>query len=88
MRYLHTMVRVRDLPDVRVLKLNDRGERDISFNFLGKDNDTLNAAVGNHDDAATASAIERLQALLPPQSLTLLRARAWAAHAGGNAVRI
>ncbi|MBB4101931.1 efflux RND transporter permease subunit [Allorhizobium borbori] len=38
--------RVRDLPDVRVLKLNDRGERDISFNFLGKDNDTLNAAVG------------------------------------------
>ena len=44
----------------------------------------LNAAVGIHDDAATASAIERLQALLPPQSLTLLRARAWAAHAGGN----
>ncbi len=38
--------RVRDLPDVRVLKLNDRAEREISFNFLANDNDRLNDAVG------------------------------------------
>ena len=31
--------------DIRVLKLNDRGERDISFNFLSKNEDELNQAV-------------------------------------------
>ncbi len=25
-----------DIPDVRVMKLNDRGERDLSFNLLSK----------------------------------------------------
>ncbi|MCX8996681.1 efflux RND transporter permease subunit [Rhizobiaceae bacterium BDR2-2] len=38
--------RVRDIPDVRVLRLNDRAERDITFNFLGNDNEALNEAVG------------------------------------------
>ena len=40
----------------------------------------LHAAVGDADAAATGAAIARLEALLPAQSLTLLRARAWAAH--------
>lgn len=40
----------------------------------------LHAAVGDADAAATGAAIARLETLLPPQSLTLLRARAWAAH--------
>ena len=44
----------------------------------------LNAAVASHDAAASANAIAQLQELLPAQSLTLLRARAWAAHGGGN----
>jgi hypothetical protein len=44
----------------------------------------LNTAVGAHDDDARIAAIARLQALLPAGSLTLLRARAWAAHGGGD----
>ncbi|OWK24404.1 hypothetical protein AJ87_22125 [Rhizobium yanglingense] len=38
--------RVKDIPDVRILKLNDRGERDLSFNFLSKNEKDLNEAVG------------------------------------------
>lgn len=45
----------------------------------------LNAAIGDHDAPATDAALGELQRLLPPQSLTLLRARAWAAHARGDA---
>lgn len=47
----------------------------------------LNAAVGEHDADATTAAIARLQALLPAGSLTLLRARAWAAHGQGDYAR-
>ncbi|MDQ0457163.1 efflux RND transporter permease subunit [Rhizobium paknamense] len=36
--------RLRDIPDIRVQKLNDRGERDLAFNFLSKDEDALNDA--------------------------------------------
>ncbi|UVD55838.1 efflux RND transporter permease subunit [Rhizobium sp. Pop5] len=35
-----------DIPDVHILKLNDRGERDLSFNFLSKNEKDLNEAVG------------------------------------------
>ncbi|MFA7415550.1 MAG: efflux RND transporter permease subunit [Rhizobium sp.] len=38
--------RLQPIPDIRVMKLNDRGERDISFNFLSKSEEDLNAAVG------------------------------------------
>ncbi|MEB3047090.1 efflux RND transporter permease subunit [Rhizobium mulingense] len=38
--------KVRDIPDVHILKLNDRGERDLSFNFLSKNEKDLNDAVG------------------------------------------
>ncbi|MBB4063219.1 efflux RND transporter permease subunit [Gellertiella hungarica] len=38
--------KLRSIPDIRVLKLNDRGERDLSFNFLSKDEHALEKAVG------------------------------------------
>ncbi|NNU51257.1 efflux RND transporter permease subunit [Rhizobium sp. WYCCWR 11279] len=38
--------KLRDIPDVHILKLNDRGERDLSFNFLSKNDKDLNDAVG------------------------------------------
>jgi multidrug efflux pump subunit AcrB len=38
--------KLRDIPDVHILKLNDRGERDLSFNFLSKNEKDLNDAVG------------------------------------------
>ncbi|KSV94979.1 efflux RND transporter permease subunit [Sinorhizobium sp. GL28] len=37
--------RVRDIPDVRVIKLNDRGERDLSFNLLSNNEAELDQAV-------------------------------------------
>lgn len=37
---------VRSIPDVRILKLNDRGERDLAFNLLSKNDVDLNKAVG------------------------------------------
>ena len=33
------------IPDVHILKLNERGDRDMSFNFLAKNEDDLNKAV-------------------------------------------
>ena len=38
--------KLRSIPDVHILKLNERGERDISFNFLAKNEADLNKAVG------------------------------------------
>lgn len=38
--------KLRPIPDIRVLKLNDRGDRDISYNFLSKNEDDLNQAIG------------------------------------------
>lgn len=38
--------KLRHIPDVRILKLNDRGERDLSFNFLSKNERDLSNAVG------------------------------------------
>lgn len=37
--------KVRSIPDVHILKLNDRGERDLSFNFLSTDEKDLEKAV-------------------------------------------
>jgi multidrug efflux pump subunit AcrB len=36
--------KLKPIADIRVLKLNDRGERDLSFNFLSKNEDDLNEA--------------------------------------------
>ncbi|MDI7860679.1 efflux RND transporter permease subunit [Rhizobiaceae bacterium n13] len=38
--------KLRSIPDVHILKLNDRGERDLSFNFLSKSEKDLNEAIG------------------------------------------
>ncbi|MEZ2131069.1 MULTISPECIES: efflux RND transporter permease subunit [unclassified Sinorhizobium] len=38
--------KLRSIPDVRITKLNDRGERDLSFNFLSRSDKDLNEAVG------------------------------------------
>ncbi len=40
-----------DIPDVRAFKLNDRGERDISFSILSKDEAALNEAVARLEEA-------------------------------------
>ena len=37
--------KLKAVPDVRILKLNDRGERDISFNFLAKNEADLEKAI-------------------------------------------
>jgi multidrug efflux pump subunit AcrB len=36
--------KLRPIADIRVMKLNDRGDRDISFNFLSKNEEELNEA--------------------------------------------
>ncbi len=36
--------RVSDIPDVRILKLNDRGERDITYNFTASNSEDLDKA--------------------------------------------
>ena len=37
--------KLRDVPDIHVLKLNDRGDRDLAFNLLSNNEEDLNAAV-------------------------------------------
>jgi hydrophobe/amphiphile efflux-1 (HAE1) family protein len=37
--------KLKDIPDIHVLKLNDRGDRDLSFRFLSDNEDELNDAV-------------------------------------------
>lgn len=61
-------------------------QEDTDTNAVRAAMSQLNAAVGDHDADATASAIANLQSLLPAESLTLLRARAWAAHGSGDLV--
>jgi hydrophobe/amphiphile efflux-1 (HAE1) family protein len=39
------LARLRSIPDVRVIKLNDRGERDLSFNLLSNNEADLDKAV-------------------------------------------
>ncbi|MDO1582177.1 efflux RND transporter permease subunit [Rhizobium oryzicola] len=49
--------RLRTIPDVRVTKLNDRGERDLTFNFLSRNSDDLNDAVSILESRLRASPI-------------------------------
>jgi multidrug efflux pump subunit AcrB len=37
--------RLRQIPDVRAVKLNDRGDRDLSYSILSKDEESLNLGV-------------------------------------------
>ncbi len=43
--------RLADVPDIRAVKLNDRGERDISFSILSTSEADLNIAVGRLEEA-------------------------------------
>ncbi|MGQ0565107.1 MAG: efflux RND transporter permease subunit [Gemmobacter sp.] len=43
--------RLASVPDIRAFKLNDRGERDISFSILSDDEAALNQAVGMLEEA-------------------------------------
>ncbi len=72
--------RLADIPDVRAYKLNDRGERDISFSILSADEADLNTAVAALEQAlrgdpllANVSASRRAAA---PRSADHVRARA------------
>ena len=48
---------VRDIPDVRISKVNDRAERDLSFNFLSSNAEDLNEAVGILESKLRASPV-------------------------------
>ena len=48
---------LRGIPDVRITKLNDRGERELTFNFLSSNEDDLNEAVGVLEAKLRASPI-------------------------------
>ena len=46
--------RIASIPDVRTFKLNDRGERDISFSILSSNEEDLNAAVSRLEEALSS----------------------------------
>jgi len=46
--------RLHDVPDIRAFKLNDRGERDLSFSILSDNEDDLNLAVARLEAALSA----------------------------------
>ncbi|OBZ92622.1 ABC transporter permease [Pararhizobium polonicum] len=48
---------LRGIPDVRITKLNDRGERELTFNFLSSNEEDLNQAVGLLEGKLRASPI-------------------------------
>ena len=49
--------KVRSIPDVRISKLNDRAERELSFNFLSSNEQDLNEAVSLLESRLRASPI-------------------------------
>ncbi|MBR0554811.1 efflux RND transporter permease subunit [Ciceribacter sp. L1K23] len=49
--------KVSSIPDVRVTKLNDRGERELSFNFLASSSEELDEAVAKLESRLRASPI-------------------------------
>ena len=48
---------VRSIPDVRISKVNDRAERELTFNFLSTNEADLNTAVGLLESKLAASSI-------------------------------
>jgi len=49
--------KVQSIPDVRISKINDRAERELTFNFLSDNNDELNEAVALLESNLRASPI-------------------------------
>ena len=70
--------RIADVPDVRAFKLNDRGERDLSFSVLAGNEADLNTAVARLEEAlsgdpllanvATKGALPRPEIQVTPRS--------------------
>ncbi|WP_377290397.1 efflux RND transporter permease subunit [Rhizobium sp. SG2393] len=48
---------VRTIPDVRISKVNDRAERDLTFNFLSTNEQDLNEAIGTLESRLRASSV-------------------------------
>ncbi|SIQ32151.1 Multidrug efflux pump subunit AcrB [Rhizobium sp. RU20A] len=48
---------VRSIPDVRISKVNDRAERDLTFNFLSTNEQDLNEAIGTLESRLRASSV-------------------------------
>ena len=69
--------RLRQIPDVRAVKLNDRGERDLSYSILSKDEESLNLGVSMLEaalrgdpalaDVATEGALPRPELQITPR---------------------
>jgi multidrug efflux pump subunit AcrB len=69
--------RLRKIPDVRAVKLNDRGERDLSYSILSKDEESLNLGVSMLEaalrgdpalaDVATEGALPRPELQITPR---------------------
>lgn len=49
--------KIHEIPDLRVTKLNDRGERELSFNFLASNGDELDDAVARLESRLRASPV-------------------------------
>ncbi len=49
--------KIQSIPDVRISKINDRAERELTFNFLSDNNDELNEAVALLESNLRASPI-------------------------------
>ena len=70
--------RLATIPDVRAFKLNDRGERDLSFSVLASNEADLNTAVARLEEAlsgdpllanvATKGALPRPEIQITPRS--------------------
>lgn len=72
---------VQQRPSSRSTTTADEPDPAIVRSHMGQ----LHAAVASGDPAASAQALQKLESVLPAHSLTLLRARAWAAHGSGDA---
>lgn len=89
--------RLADVPDVRAFKLNDRGERDLSFSILSSNEEDLNEAVarlelalsGNPlwENVAAEGALQRPEVLITPRNAEAARLGVTAAQIS-NIVRV
>ncbi|WP_377296478.1 efflux RND transporter permease subunit [Rhizobium sp. SGZ-381] len=77
--------KVASIPDVRITKLNDRGERELTFNFLSTSSDDLNDAVATLESRLRASPIlanVSSEGALPRPELQIRPRKAEAARLG------
>ena len=83
--------RFADVPDIRAFKLNDRGERDISFSILSDNEDDLNTAVARLEAALSGDPLlanVASEGALPRPELQITPRAAEAARLGVTASQI